>query len=166
MLYEKEKIDKLSSDKADNKKEIVELKASLDSKDADLKQAKANHIEDLEKQKKKYELLIKKNSKQLELKKSLKTGVDLPEVLQGLDKEFIEKINSEIVNSGEEVAFDDIAGLQNAKDTVNELVIMPMLRPDLFTGLREQPKGLLLFGPPGTGEYNVLVSCLFAFATS
>ena len=80
---------------------------------------------------------------------------ELPEELKGLDKELIEKINNDIVDSGEQVCFDDIAGLQNAKDTVNELVIMPMLRPELFTGLRACPKGLLLFGPPGTGELCV-----------
>ena len=76
---------------------------------------------------------------------------ELPEELRGLDKELIEKINNEIVDTGEKVTFNDIAGLKQAKETVNELVIMPMIRPDLFTGLRACPKGLLLFGPPGTG---------------
>ena len=83
-----------------------------------------------------------------------KDDEELPEELRGLDKELIEKINNEIVDSGEQVTFDDIAGLKHAKETVNELVIMPMIRPDLFTGLRACPKGLLLFGPPGTGECN------------
>ena len=77
---------------------------------------------------------------------------ELPEELRGLDKELIEKINNEIVDDGQKVTFNDIAGLENAKNTVNELVIYPMKRPDLFTGLRACPKGLLLFGPPGTGK--------------
>jgi SpoVK/Ycf46/Vps4 family AAA+-type ATPase len=71
---------------------------------------------------------------------------ELPEELRGLDKELIEKINNEIVDDGDQVTFNDIAGLKHAKATVNELVIMPMKRPDLFTGLRACPKGLLLFG--------------------
>ena len=82
---------------------------------------------------------------------------ELPEELRGLDKELIEKIMNEIVDTGEKVTFDDIAGLKQAKETVNEIVIMPMIRPDLFTGLRACPKGLLLFGPPGTG------ACLTGF---
>ena len=77
---------------------------------------------------------------------------DLPEALKGLDKELIEKIENEILDSGDIVTFDDIAGLDHAKATVQELVCWPMKRPDLFTGLRRGPNGLLLYGPPGTGK--------------
>jgi len=77
---------------------------------------------------------------------------ELPEELQGLDKELVNKIMNEIVDSGESITFDDIAGLADAKQTVLELVCWPMKRPDLFTGLRRGPNGLLLFGPPGTGK--------------
>ncbi len=47
---------------------------------------------------------------------------------------------------------DEIAGLHHAKATIQEIIVWPMLRPDIFNGLRAPPKGLLLFGPPGTGK--------------
>ncbi|KAL3917125.1 MAG: hypothetical protein SGILL_004859 [Bacillariaceae sp.] len=77
---------------------------------------------------------------------------ELPEELQHLDKELVKKIQNEIMESGETVTFDDIAGLHEAKQTVCEVVVWPMQRPDVFTGLRRAPNGLLLFGPPGTGK--------------
>jgi SpoVK/Ycf46/Vps4 family AAA+-type ATPase len=73
----------------------------------------------------------------------------LPEELQHLDKELVKKIQNEIMESGDTITFDDIAGLDDAKQTVQEVVCWPMKRPDLFTGLRRAPNGLLLYGPPG-----------------
>ena len=64
----------------------------------------------------------------------------------------MEKIEQEICFNGDPVTFQDIAGLADAKQTVQEVVCWPMKRPDLFTGLRRAPNGLLLYGPPGTGK--------------
>ena len=63
-----------------------------------------------------------------------------------------EKILSEIVETKPDVKFDDVVGLVEAKQILKEIIIIPNLRPDLFTGLRSPPRGLLLFGPPGTGK--------------
>ena len=41
-----------------------------------------------------------------------------------------------------------VVGLENAKKCVMEMVIWPLLRPDLFKGCRSPGRGLLLFGPP------------------
>ena len=74
------------------------------------------------------------------------------ERLKNIDPKFIELIENEIMDHGSPVHWDDIAGLEFVKTTVKEIVVFPLLRPDIFHGLRGPPKGLLLFGPPGTGK--------------
>ncbi|XP_029927285.1 fidgetin-like protein 1 [Myripristis murdjan] len=76
----------------------------------------------------------------------------LDERLKNFEPKIVELIMSEIMDHGPPVAWDDIAGLEFAKATIKEIVVWPMLRPDIFTGLRGPPKGILLFGPPGTGK--------------
>ncbi|KAJ8402820.1 hypothetical protein AAFF_G00364920 [Aldrovandia affinis] len=72
--------------------------------------------------------------------------------LKNFEPKIIELIMSEIMDHGPPITWDDIAGLNFAKATIKEIVVWPMLRPDIFTGLRGPPKGILLFGPPGTGK--------------
>ncbi|XP_008552405.2 fidgetin-like protein 1 [Microplitis demolitor] len=74
------------------------------------------------------------------------------ERLKNIDPKMIELIRNEIMDSGALVTWNDVAGLEKAKSIIKEAIVLPMLRPDIFTGLRRPPKGILLFGPPGTGK--------------
>ncbi len=77
---------------------------------------------------------------------------EVPERLKGIDPKLIESIENDIIGSRVNVKWEDIAGLEFAKRTCQEIVVLPIISPHLFSGLRRLPKGLLLFGPPGTGK--------------
>ena len=51
----------------------------------------------------------------------------------------------------QQTTWNDVAGLETVKRSLQETAILPLLRPDLFTGLR-RPQNVLLYGPPGTGK--------------
>ncbi|CAG9941404.1 unnamed protein product [Clonostachys rosea f. rosea IK726] len=70
----------------------------------------------------------------------------------GIDETAAKQILNDIVVQGDEVRWGDVAGLEVAKNALREAVVYPFLRPDLFMGLREPARGMLLFGPPGTGK--------------
>ena len=82
------------------------------------------------------------------------TNPDEPvdERLANIEPRLVEMIRNEIMHRVDDISWDDIAGLEHAKKSIFEIVVWPMLKPELFSGLRRPPKGVLLFGPPGTGK--------------
>ncbi|KAK7389195.1 hypothetical protein VNO78_24030 [Psophocarpus tetragonolobus] len=81
------------------------------------------------------------------LKKSLKDIVT--------ENEFEKRLLADVIPPSDiDVTFDDIGALEKVKDTLKELVMLPLQRPELFCkGQLTKPcKGILLFGPPGTGK--------------
>ena len=72
--------------------------------------------------------------------------------MKNIDKNIAERILNEVVHKTAQVTWSDIAGLENVKQAINEIVVYPMQNPELFQGLLSPAKGLLLFGPPGTGK--------------
>ncbi|XP_060178403.1 uncharacterized protein LOC132608500 [Lycium barbarum] len=81
------------------------------------------------------------------LKKSLKDVVT--------ENDFEKRLLADVIPPSDiGVTFGDIGALENVKDTLKELVMLPLQRPELFCkGQLTKPcKGILLFGPPGTGK--------------
>ncbi|CAD5177791.1 unnamed protein product [Musa acuminata subsp. malaccensis] len=50
------------------------------------------------------------------------------------------------------VKWNDVAGLESAKQALQEAVILPVKFPQFFTGKRRPWRAFLLSGPPGTGK--------------
>ncbi|AEE34196.1 unnamed protein product [Arabidopsis thaliana] len=84
--------------------------------------------------------------------KAEKVTPKAPEVAP--DNEFEKRIRPEVIPAEEiNVTFKDIGALDEIKESLQELVMLPLRRPDLFTGGLLKPcRGILLFGPPGTGK--------------
>lgn len=67
-------------------------------------------------------------------------------------KKMMSQLEGTIVVERPDVKWDDVAGLEKAKESLKEAIILPIKFPQLFTGNRKPWKGILLFGPPGTGK--------------
>lgn len=71
---------------------------------------------------------------------------------EGPDSDLIKMLERDVVSKNPNVHFDDIAELEDAKRVLQEAVVLPLLMPDYFRGIRRPWKGVCLFGPPGTGK--------------
>lgn len=74
------------------------------------------------------------------------------------ENEFEKRLLAEVIPPEEvSLSFDDIGALEEVKETLRELVMLPLQRPELFRkgNLTRPCKGILLFGPPGTGKVGV-----------
>ncbi|XP_060975031.1 uncharacterized protein LOC115697898 isoform X1 [Cannabis sativa] len=76
----------------------------------------------------------------------------LPAFESAETRSLAESICRDIVRGTQDVTWDSIKGLENAKRLLKEAVVMPIKYPKYFTGLLSPWKGILLFGPPGTGK--------------
>lgn len=70
----------------------------------------------------------------------------------GLDRDLADLLERDIVQKHPNVHWDDIADLHEAKQLLEEAVVLPMWMPEFFKGIRRPWKGVLMVGPPGTGK--------------
>ena len=71
---------------------------------------------------------------------------------KGLDPEIVKSIEETILDHSPNVTWQDIKGLEDVKKILQETIVLPALKPDIFKGLLSPSKGILLFGPPGNGK--------------
>ncbi len=74
-------------------------------------------------------------------------------VVDNLDFESDADVDQFVIVEKPTVTWDEIGGLDKQKNELQEVIEMPLKKPDLFRNVGIQPpKGVLLHGPPGTGK--------------
>ena len=82
------------------------------------------------------------------------TAADAPATaVDSVDTEkLLASLATAIVMERPNVQWQDVAGLEVAKELLQEAVILPVRFPQLFTGNLKPWRAILLYGPPGTGK--------------
>ena len=67
------------------------------------------------------------------------------------NKKLQDQLAQAIVTEKPNIKWEDVAGLAVAKEELMGAVILPVVHPEFFAGKRQPWKGILMYGPPGTG---------------
>ena len=70
----------------------------------------------------------------------------------GFETHLVETLEKDIILRKPDVQWSKVAGLNEAKALLQEAMVLPVLMPDFFKGIRRPWKGVLMVGPPGTGK--------------
>ncbi|XP_038120059.1 katanin p60 ATPase-containing subunit A-like 1 isoform X3 [Culex quinquefasciatus] len=70
----------------------------------------------------------------------------------GYESHLVDTLEKDMLQKNPNVQWNDVAGLNEAKAILQEAVVLPVILPDFFRGIRRPWKGVLMVGPPGTGK--------------
>ncbi|XP_059484902.1 katanin p60 ATPase-containing subunit A1 isoform X2 [Neocloeon triangulifer] len=70
----------------------------------------------------------------------------------GVEPHLVDTIEKDVLVRNPCVPWARVAGLRDAKATLQEAAILPLIMPEYFRGIRRPWRGVLMVGPPGTGK--------------
>ncbi|XP_012161962.1 katanin p60 ATPase-containing subunit A1 isoform X1 [Ceratitis capitata] len=70
----------------------------------------------------------------------------------GYEPHLVDTLEKDILQRNPGVKWSDVAGLNEAKAILQEAVVLPIIMPDFFKGIRRPWRGVLMVGAPGTGK--------------
>lgn len=68
--------------------------------------------------------------------------------------DMIEEVEQTVLTSARPVTWDDVVGLEAAKRSLEETMVLPLVAQSMGVPLAA-PGGILLYGPPGTGKTQI-----------
>lgn len=98
------------------------------------------------------------------LKEKLAGSVDIHDINADTEN-LVNQIKGSLVTDRPSIKWSDVAGLERAKEILNEALILPVKFPHLISSDRKPWKGILLFGLEGTGK-TLLAKAATSEATS
>lgn len=78
----------------------------------------------------------------------------------GYETHLVDSLEKDILQRNPNIQWNNVAGLNDAKAILQEAVVLPVIMPEFFKGIRRPWKGILMVGPPGKDKLRVFPNCL------